>query len=112
MGAQVYFGPNFKNKEKFKFEFLRNQIDIGGLKTIPSFQFKYNKYNEKIYTYFTDEMLKEKYLATNSIYISFKHKKNDIEKYLIAVDKVFNKINKIMKDKKKLDNIKTRKFNY
>ena len=87
-------------------------IEIGGLKTIPSFQFKYDQFNEKIYTFFTDEMLKERYLATNSIYISYMHKEKDINKYLRSFDKVFKKLNQILKNKKTLNKIKTRKFNY
>ncbi len=88
------------------------KLEIGGLKTIPSFQFKYRKNNEKIYTFFTDMMLKEKYLATNSIYLSYQHKKKHIQKYLFKLDKVFKKINHLTKNKKKLNKIKTRKFNY
>ena len=88
------------------------KLEIGGLKTIPSFQFKYTKNNEKIYTFFTDMMLKEKYLATNSIYLSYQHKKKHVQKYLFTLDKVFKKINHLVKNKKKLDKIKTRKFNY
>ena len=67
------------------------KIEIGTIKTIPSFRFLYEKYNEKIYTFFTDEMLKEKYLATNTIYLSYEHKKKDISEYLLSINKVFKK---------------------
>ena len=82
------------------------------MKTIPSFQFLYGKNNEKIYTYFTDMMLKEKYLATNSIYLSYKHKEQDIKNYLKSVDKVFKKIHLLMKNKKSLKKVRIRKYNY
>jgi glutamate-1-semialdehyde aminotransferase len=88
------------------------KLEISNIKTIPSFQFRYGINNEKIYTYFTDEMLKEGYLASSSVYLSYKHKKKDIRKYLISVDKVFKKIALIIKDKKNLNKIKTRKFKY
>ena len=88
------------------------KINIGGLKTIPSFQFNYGKNNEKIYTYFTDMMLKEKYLATNSIYLSYDHKEKNIKKYLNKLDKVFKKISDLLKNKKILRKIQTRKFSY
>ncbi len=88
------------------------EIEIGNLRTIPSFQFKFGKKNEKIYTYFTDQMLKEGYLASNSIYLSYYHKKKDIKKYLIAVNKVFKKISIIVKNKKAFKKIQSRKFNY
>ena len=57
-------------------------------------------------------MLKKKYLATNSVYLSYQHKEKDIKKYLLAVDKVFKMINSLIKNKKALGRIKTRKFNY
>ena len=88
------------------------QLEISNIKTIPSFQFQYGMNNEKIYTFFTDEMLKEGYLASSSVYLSYKHKEKDIRKYLISVDKVFKKIALIIKDKKNLNKIKTRKFKY
>ena len=87
-------------------------IEIGEIKTIPTFRFNYDRFNEKLYTIFTNLMLKEKYLATNSVYLSFNHNFNDIKKYLIACDKVFKKISNILKDKKKLNKIKPRKYNY
>ncbi len=88
------------------------KIEIGEIKTIPTFKFMYGKYNEKINTFFTDEMLKKKYLATNSIYLSYSHKKKDISKYLSSVDTVFKKIGVLVKNKKKLNKIKSRKYNY
>jgi len=87
-------------------------IEIGEIKTIPTFRFKYSNYNEKLYTLFTDLMLKEKYLATNAIYLSHKHNLGYIKKYLIVVEKVFKKIGNILKNKKNLNKIKSRKYNY
>ena len=40
-------------------------------------------------TLFAQEMLKEGFLAQVNFYASFAHKDSDIDKYLIAVDKVF-----------------------
>ena len=57
-------------------------------------------------------MLKEGYLASSSVYLSYSHKEKDIRKYLISLNKVFKKISKIIKNKKSLNKIKTRKFNY
>ena len=87
-------------------------LETSNIKTIPSFQFQYGINNEKIYTFFTDEMLKEGYLASSSVYLSYSHKEKDIRKYLISLNKVFKKISKIIKNKKSLNKIKTRKFNY
>ncbi len=88
------------------------KIEVGKMKTIPSFRFLYGKNNEKIYTYFTDMMLKEQYLATNTIYLSYKHKEQDIKNYLKSVNKVFKKIHLLMKNKKSLKKVPIRKYNY
>ena len=47
-----------------------------------------------ISTYFTQEMLKEGFLATNSIYLSYAHKTKLINLYLKSFEKVFKKISK------------------
>ena len=57
-------------------------------------------------------MLKEKYLATNSIYLSYDHREKNIKKYLNKLDKVFKKISDLLKNKKILRKIQTRKFSY
>jgi glutamate-1-semialdehyde 2,1-aminomutase len=57
-----------------------------------TFFFNYGKLNEKLYTYFTQEMLKYNYIANNSVYISYAHKKKDVTKYIIACERVFKKI--------------------
>ncbi len=88
------------------------QIEIGEMRAIPTFKFKYGVYNEKLYTIFTYLMMKEKYLATNSIYLSYKHNQKNIRKYLIIVDKIFKEISNIIKNKKNLNKIKVRRFNY
>ena len=91
-----------------------NKIDIelGDLKTIPTFRFRHENYNEKLYTVFTDLMLKEKYLATNAVYLSYKHSPRDIKKYLISFEKTFKEISIILKNKNLLKKIKSRKYNY
>ena len=88
------------------------EIELGELKTIPTFRFKYENYNEKLYTVFTDLMLKERYLATNAVYLSYKHSPRDIKKYLISVEKAFKEISIILKNKNLLKKIKSRKYNY
>ena len=87
-------------------------IEIGEMRAIPTFRFKYGGYNEKLYTIFTYLMMKEKYLATNSVYLSYKHNQKNIKKYLMIIDKIFKKIANIIKNKKGLNKIKVRKYNY
>lgn len=108
----IKMGNIIKNGWKQNAKKNNIKLEIGGMQAIPSFQFKYDKNNEKVYTYFTDMMLKKKYLATNSVYLSYQHKEKDIKKYLIAVDKVFKMISRLLKNKKGLRKIKTRKYNY
>ena len=75
-------------------------IVIGGISAIPSFQFKTNHQIKK--TYFTQEMLKKGFLASNIIYVSLAHKNKILEKYFHELEKVFFNISKIKNLKKEL----------
>lgn len=68
----------------------RNGLDIsiGGIPPISYFTFNY-KNGQAIKTLFTQLMLEKGYLATNTIYITYAHQKNHIEKYLISVNEAF-----------------------
>jgi glutamate-1-semialdehyde 2,1-aminomutase len=77
-------------------------INIMGSDAIPSFQFCNNHRLNK--TFLTQEMLKNKILATNMIYINIFHNKKNIKKYIYTLEKIFfhisNKnIKKILKSK-------------
>ncbi len=72
-----------------------------------SFFFNYQN-NDMLYTIFTDEMLKRNIIASNSIYLSYAHKKKDIKKYLDICDIVFKKISLIIKKKIKQPKLKAR----
>ncbi len=67
-------------------------IRIMGSNAIPSFEFYDNHQKRK--SFLTQEMLKNKILATNLIYITIFHNKNNIKKYIKILDKVFNEISK------------------
>ena len=73
-------------------------IKILGTNAIPSFEFNKNHLERK--TYLTQEMLKNKILATNLIYVTVFHEKNSIKKYIKILDKIFYDISK--KDIKKM----------
>ena len=63
-------------------------IAVSGINPLAHFEFKYA--DSLVYkTYFTQEMLKKGYLATTSIYASYAHNMDIVEKYLEAVDEVF-----------------------
>tara|TARA_B100001059_G_C17829413_1_gene583576 strand:+ start:1452 stop:2747 length:1296 start_codon:yes stop_codon:yes gene_type:complete len=66
------------------------------------------KNNEELYTFFSKKMLEQNIIASNSIYISYSHKKKDIIKYLKICDNVFKKMNIFIKKKKKLNKLEIR----
>jgi hypothetical protein len=63
-----------------------------GTNAIPSFEFCSNHLQRK--TFLTQEMLKNKILATNMIYITIYHNKDNIKKYVKILDKIFYDISK------------------
>ena len=67
-------------------------IRIMGSNALPSFVF--SNEHEKRKTFLTQEMLKNKILATNLIYITIFHNQNNIKKYIKILDKVFYDISK------------------
>jgi glutamate-1-semialdehyde aminotransferase len=71
-------------------------IHVGSIYPLSHFDFKEKPLVLK--TLFTQEMLALGFLATNAYYSCFAHKQEHINKYLIAVDKVFEKISKAVKE--------------
>ena len=67
-------------------------IKVMGTNAIPSFEFINNHPLKK--TFLTQEMLKNKILATNMIYINIFHNKKNITKYIKVLDKIFKDISK------------------
>ena len=80
------------------------KIQILGIPAISSFLFK-SKNNLKYRTLITQELLKDKILATNTIYLCIKHDKKYINKYLKSLNKVFKLINKCEKKNLNIDDI-------
>ena len=100
------FKSNRKRKNIKKIWFERRistmPIIIRGSNAIPSFEFSNNNLINK--TYLTQEMLKNKILATNMIYVNIFHNQKIIKKYKNVLDKVFfdiskKKIKKLLKSK-------------
>ena len=67
-------------------------IKLMGTNAIPVFEFYNNHSINK--TFLTQEMLKNKILATNMIYINIFHNKNNIKKYIKILDRIFYDISK------------------
>ena len=77
-------------------------IDIQGIDALPNFIFK-SKNHLKYKTFVTQEMLKRKILASNSIYCSISHTDKVMNKYFDLLNKFFYKISKIEKNELNLE---------
>ena len=71
-------------------------IKVGGIYPLSHFDFIESPLVLK--TLFTQEMLTRGFLATNSYYSCYAHKKDHLDKYLDAVDDVFSFISRIMQE--------------
>ena len=67
-------------------------IRLMGTDAIPSFEFCENHALKK--TYLTQQMLKNKILATNMIYVTIFHNKENIKKYIRILDQIFFNLSK------------------
>ncbi len=67
------------------------KINIMGIDSLPNFNFPHRD-NLLFKTYISQEMLKYKILAGNSMYVCIDHNKNILEKYYGILDKIFKKI--------------------
>ena len=102
----------FLKREILKLSKKNNlKIKINQLDTIINFDF-IDKKNDYIQTLFTELMLKENILANNLIYLSFSHKMSLVKKYLLAVDKTFNKISYSLKNNLNILKSRKRIYNY
>ena len=67
------------------------KIKINGIESITSFEI-ISKDNQKYKTFFTQEMLRNNFLATNLAYMTINHDQKLIESYSKIADKIFSKI--------------------
>ena len=79
-------------------------VKIYGLDSIPSFKIL-SRNSLKYKTFITQEMLKHKILATNTIYISIVHKIEFLQKYEKILDIIFSKIKKCEKNQLSINDI-------
>ncbi len=78
-------------------------IQIGGFKPMIHFSFSENHFVN--IAYFTQEMLKKGFLASGGFYSMYAHSEKHVEKYLTAVDKVFEKLSILIKENKVEENL-------
>jgi glutamate-1-semialdehyde aminotransferase len=79
------------------------KISIQGLNSLPNFNFEQDNLLYK--TFISQEFLKRRILAGNSIYVCIEHKKYILDKYFDILDYIFYRIKESMKnniDKQKL----------
>ena len=85
-------GKVIKNKWLWLSKKHKVPIKIMGSDSIPSFEFLNNHLLNK--TYLTQQMLKNKILATNLVYINIFHNQKNISRYVKVLDKIFYDISK------------------
>lgn len=90
--------------------FKKHSLDIKITEYLPLITFKpnYGHLNNKILTLFSQEMLKEGYLAASSVYVSNCHVDKVIENYSQSLDRVLPVIAKCIDDKSFDDYLQTR----
>ena len=75
-----------------------------GLPSLAGFDFK-TKDNLKYKTFISQEMLREGFLASNSIYVSISHKQNILDNYFNILSKIFNKLDLCQSGKLNIDEL-------
>lgn len=79
------------------------KIKVTGIYPLSHFEFAYDNALE-FKTYFTQEMLKEGFLAATGFYMSFAHKDDVLNLYFSAFDKVMSKIQNILLKEENIGN--------
>ena len=88
---------------------LEIKIKFSEVKPLCTFFLNYAN-SEELYTFFTKEMLKKGYLASNSVWVSFAHKEKDVIKYLKACKEVFTLMKDFIDNHKNYKKIEVRRF--
>ncbi len=72
------------------------KINVQGIPALCTFNFR-SKSHQAYRTYITQEMLKNNFLATNTIYVSISHNKKILDRYFRHLDRIFSIISKCEK---------------
>lgn len=72
------------------------KITVGGFKPMIHFHFENN--HQVNIAYFTQEMLKQGFLASAGFYAMYAHKEKDVKKYSKAIDRVFEQLSELIKN--------------
>jgi len=90
-------GKKIKANWKFLAKKHNIKLKIQGLSALPRFDFE-NKNNLYFKTFISQELLKKKILASNTIYLCTEHNMKIFNNYFDILDSVFFKINRSIKD--------------
>jgi glutamate-1-semialdehyde aminotransferase len=71
------------------------KINVMGIPPLTTFAFEH-KENQALQTLFTQEMLNRGFLASKSVYVSFSHTEENVERYLENADRAFGTIRKAL----------------
>lgn len=85
---------------------IKHNLDISffGYDSIIVFVFNYKNSNQ-IKALFIQMMIEEKILASNVIFMNYAQNRNEINRYLSSLDKVFYRLSEIIKSKKNIKKI-------
>ncbi len=83
-------------------------LSVTDFKPLITMKFDYDKLNPALETLFTQEMLKRGYLAATSVYISFSHTEEIINRYLNDVDEVFEILSNSIKNETVYEKLETK----
>ena len=84
------------------------EINMSGILPLSSFKINTNKKDDEwpvVITYFIQEMLKEKILASDRCYSNYCQTEKELAKYKIACEKIFKKISYLSKKDKLQENL-------
>ena len=77
------------------------KIQFSGFESMPTLRFLYDN-NDEIMTFFTQEMMKNGFLAGSKIVLSITHSRKIIDKYILSANKVFQILSKYLNNNKSL----------
>ena len=110
----ITIGKTIKKKWKTISDKYSVKINITGLDALPTFSFK-DIDNDIAMTYFTQEMLRKKILASGQFFPTIAHKQKLLKKYFDNFEIIFKKIKKLNRSdgikKKLIGGVKFYKFN-
>lgn len=74
------------------------RLDVVGIPPLTTFSFDYGDDIQPLHTLFTQEMMELGFLASKSVYVSYSHNEEHVERYLEAVDNVFGIVHKAIEN--------------